>query len=109
VGPDSRTWLARAGVSPSSQWDASIAALWTDRGEGELGTFFDPDSGAASGSALSGVVEHARTLAAEARFEPRDGIAVTAGVAHTWVDDVDHQPGVDERRWTARFGLRLRK
>ncbi len=109
VGPDSRTWFATAGVSPSANWDASLTALWSDRGEGELGTFFDPDSGAASGSTLSGVVEHARTLGAEGRFEPRDGVAFTLGVAHSWIDDVDHQPGVDERRWIARLGLRLRK
>ncbi len=109
IGPDSRTLFATAGVSPSANWDASLTALWTDRGEGELGTFFDPDSGAASGSTLSGVVERARMLGAEARFLPRDGVAFTLGVAHSWVADVDHQPGVEERRWIARLGLRLRK
>ncbi len=109
VGPDSRTWFATAGVSPSANWDASLTALWADRGEGELGTFFDPDSGAASGSTLSGVVESARTLGAEARFLPRDGMEFTLGVAHSWVDDVAHQAGIDERRWIARLGVRLRK
>ena len=109
VGPDSRTGFATVGVSPSATWDAALTALWSDRGEGELGTYYDPDSTAASGSTLSGVVEHTRVLGAEGRFEPRDGVALTLGVAHTWIDDVDHQAGVDDRRWTARVGLLLRK
>jgi hypothetical protein len=108
-GPDSRSLHAALDVAPSAALEARLAATWTDRGEGELGRFFHPDSGAAVGSVLSGVVERRRTLEAGLRFWPRDGIDVDAALAREWVDDAGHQLGVNSARWIARLGLRLRR
>lgn len=108
-GPDRRSLHARLEVATSAAFEARLAATWVDRGEGALGRFFDPDSGGAAGSVLSGIVEHRRTLECGARFLPRDGVDVGATLARQWIADVDHQPGVDERRWIARLTVRLRR
>lgn len=108
-GPDSRALHAAVSVAHSAALEGRLAATWLDRGEGKLGSFFDPDSGAASGSRLSGVVEHERTIEGALHWWPRDGVDVEVGLARQWIDDRAHQPGVDTRRWIARATLRLRR
>ena len=111
-GPDSKALFAGLTVATSAAFEARLAGTWTDLGEGTLGTSFDPDSAYAeppSGSTLSGVVERTRSLEAGVRFWPRDGIDLDLGVARQWTDDVDHQAGVDDRRWIVRLSARLRR
>jgi hypothetical protein len=108
-GPDSRSLHAAIDLAASASLEGRLAATWTDRGEGGLGRFFDPDSGAAVGSVLSGVVEHRRTLEAGLRLWPRDGIDLDVALAREWTDDAGHQPGVNSARWIARLGVRFRR
>lgn len=109
AGPDSRTLFAEARLAPSAAWEFTVSGRQQDLGEGGLGEFFNPDSGAASGSVLSGVVERTRTLVAEARFWPRDGVDLSLGATRDWLRNRGHVTGVDERRWAVRLGVRLRK
>ena len=108
-GPDSRSLHASLAVAASAALEGRLAGTWTHRGEGTLGRFFHPDSGAASGSRLSGVVERERIVEAGLRVWPRDGIDLDLALARQWIDDVAHQEGVDLRRWIARASLRLRR
>ena len=108
-GPDSRVLAAGLTVATSAAFEASLAATLADRGEGALGTFFDPDSGAASGSVLSGVVEKTRTIEAGARWWPRDGVDIGVTVARQAIHDVAHVDGAESRRWIARLAVRLQK
>jgi Capsule assembly protein Wzi len=109
AGPDSRTLFAEARFSPCESFEYSVGARQLDLGEGRLGEFFDPDSGAATGSALSGVVERSRSLGAEARYWPRDGVDFSLAASRTWVANAGHVPDLDARRWAIRVGVRLRK
>ncbi len=108
-GPDSRSFHAAVAVATCAALEGRLAATWTAHGEGALGRFFDPDSGTASGSRLSGVVEHERTVEAGLRLWPRDGVDLEVALARQWIDDVAHQPGVDLERWIARATVRLRR
>jgi hypothetical protein len=109
AGPDSRTAFAEARFSPCESFEYSVGARQLDLGEGRLGEFFDPDSGAATGSSLSGVVERSRSLGAEMRWWPRDGVDLSVAASRTWVANAGHVPDLDARRWAIRIGVRLRK
>ncbi|MEO6463133.1 MAG: capsule assembly Wzi family protein [Candidatus Eisenbacteria bacterium] len=108
-GPDSRALHGALTVTTCAALEGRLAATWVDRGEGELGRFWNPDSGAASGSRLSGVVEKERTVEGGLRWWPRDGIDLEVALARQWIDDQAHQPGADTRRWIARATVRLRR
>ena len=108
-GPDSRTLTLDGTWAPSASWEFGIAGAAQDLGEGRLGEFFDPDSGAASGSRLSGVVERARSLGGSARFWPRDGMDFSIEATRAWVENFGHVPGVNARRSSVRLAVRLRR
>ena len=109
AGPDSRVLHAALAVARDASLEATLAGTRSDRGEGALGRFFDPDSGAASGSALSGVVERRHALEGSLRFWPRDGIDVAVGLAREWTSNAGHVAGEERRRWVARATVRLRR
>lgn len=109
AGPDSRSLFAELRVARCEVTEFAIAARQDERGEGGLGEFFDPDSGRASGSALSGVVERTRSLAAEWRYWPRDGVDLSLAGRRDWTANAEHVPGVPARSWAVRIGVRLRK
>jgi hypothetical protein len=96
-------------VSPSAALEFALSGAQQDVGAGGLGEFFDPDSGAASGSVLAPVVERTQRLGASARWWPRDGVDLTLGVEHDWISNVAHVEGVDDQSWILRLGVRLRK
>ena len=109
AGPDSRVWFGEARVSPSAALEFALSGAQQELGAGGLGEFFDPDSGAASGSVLAPVVERTRRLGAAARWWPRDGVDFTLGIEHDWISNVEHAEGVDDQSWILRLGVRLRK
>jgi hypothetical protein len=109
TGPDSRTLFGEARWSPEAAWEFSLGGRQVENGEGALGEFFDPDSGSASGSTLSGVVEKTVGVTAGARFWPRDGIDVELTADRSWISDAGHVEGTDERRWALALALRLHK
>jgi hypothetical protein len=108
-GPDQRRLDLDLRLNPSADWQYRLAASRLDHGEGTLGTFFDPDSGSASGSTLSGVVEHTTSVLAGARWWPRDNVDVGLEVQHAWIDDAGHVAGASDERTEARLFVRLRK
>ncbi len=109
AGPDSRGVFGEARWSPSAALEFALSGAQQDLGEGGLGEFFDPDSGAAVGSVLSGVVERTRRASAEARWWPVDGIDLSLGAGRDWVLNAGHVAGVDARRWAVRLGARLHR
>jgi len=109
AGPDSRSLFAEARWSPNADWEFALAGRQLEHGEGTLGEFFDPDSGAAEGSALSGVVERARGVTAEARWWPRDGVDLSASADRDWIANAGHVDGLEETRWALRLAVRLHK
>jgi hypothetical protein len=109
AGPDSRSVFADARWSPNADWEFGLGGRQLEHGEGTLGEFFDPDSGAAEGSALSGVVERTRGVTAEARWWPRDGIDLSAAADRDWIANAGHIDGREETRWALRFAVRLHK
>jgi len=76
---------------------------------GTIGNAYDPSSGDATGSTLSGVVETTRTLEAGTRWTPRDGVDLSLDVVRSWIDNAGHVQDDDTRTWTLRLGARLRK
>jgi hypothetical protein len=109
TGPDSRTLFGEGRWSPDATWEFSLGGRQVERGEGELGEFFDPDSGAASGSTLSGVVEKTVGVTAGARWWPRDGVDLELTADRSWLDNAGHVDGADQRRWAVYLAARLHK
>jgi len=109
AGPDSRTVFGEGRWSPNADWEFALGGRQIEHGEGELGEFFDPDSGAAEGSALSGVVERTRGVTAEARWWPRDGVDLSIAADRDWIANAGHVDGLEETRWALRFAARLHK
>jgi hypothetical protein len=108
-GPDVRRLDVDFRLAPSPDWEYRLAGSIQDHGEGTLGTFFDPDSGAASGSELSGVVERETRVLAGARWWPRDNVDVGVELTQAWLRDARHVEGAEESRTEARVFVRLRK
>ncbi|MEP7027318.1 MAG: capsule assembly Wzi family protein [Candidatus Eisenbacteria bacterium] len=109
AGPDSRGLFAEARLAPSAALEFALSGAQQDQGEGGLGQFFNPDSSAAQGSLLSGVVERTRTLGAEARWWPRDGVDLSASLERDWRTNAGHVEGAGARRWALRVGARLHR
>ncbi len=108
-GPDQRRLDLDLRLNPSADWQYRLAASRLDHGVGTLGTFFDPVWGAASGSTLSGTVEHTTAVLAGLRYWPRDNVDVGVEVEHAWIDDAGQVAGTSDTRTQARLFVRLRK
>ncbi len=110
VGPDSRSLVAEVWADPTPDWEFRAGGGQVERGEGRLGTFYDPDSTVnASGSTLSGTVERERFVTGGARFWPWAAIDVSLDLAYVWTDNRGNVAGADDREWRARVGVRLEK
>ena len=109
VGPDSRNLRVEGTLDMNADWQVSVGATKTDRGAGELGRFYDPALGDASGSRLSGVIETTRSADAGVRFAPRDGMDLSFTLARDWLKNQAHVAGDAHERWRAALGVRLRK
>lgn len=110
AGPDSRSIAAEVRADPTPDWEVRLGGGQVERGEGRLGTYYDPDSTInASGSTLSGTVERERFVTGGARWWPRDAVDLSLDVAYAWLDNRGNVAGADDRSWSARLGVRLRK
>ncbi len=109
LGPDVDRLNGRLAWQPDPAWTYAVEGVFTRKGEGELGEYYVPGSGAVNNLVLSGVLDVDARGAASVAWSPGPGfqLRVQGGFAH--VRDQNHVPGADNSgpygsaRWDVRW------
>lgn len=107
TGPDAERFRARVAWDPDADWQVSLVAARTVKGENYLDEPFVPGSPVPPAFEHEGIAETARTLDGAVRWWPAGGVDVTLGVGHEWRDDAGHVAGASTAAWRGTLALRL--
>lgn len=107
LGPDAARLRLRASWDPCVNWQWSVLAARTERGESGLGTPFEPGTPVPDVFDFAGTVETTRVIEVAARWWPASGADVALRAGREWVANAGHVPGEDRAAWRGALALRL--
>jgi hypothetical protein len=109
TGPDARRVRVRIAWDPGPDWQVSVTAARTDRGESGLDQPFVPGSGMDPSRPFDFLGERERTREAGAtlRWWPAGGVDVAVSAGWSRVEGLLHVPGRERSGWRGSAALRL--
>jgi hypothetical protein len=90
VAPDVRRLRLRAAWDPNPDWQVSLRATHSDKGENRLDEPFRPGTPRVNSSIFEGIAETTRDAELGARWWPASGVNLAVSGGYSWVDNADH-------------------
>lgn len=92
-GPDLRRVMLRAGWDPNVDWNFTVRATHTDKGENDLDEPFLPNSPRVDAFQFEGVVENLRDVEGSVTWGPASGVELGITVGKSWTRNAGHVAG----------------
>ena len=106
VAPDVRRLRLRAAWDPNPDWQVSLRATHSDKGENELDEPFRPPAPRVNSSIFEGIAETTRDAELGVRWWPASGVNLAVSGGYRWIDNAGHV--LFEKRRGARGALELK-
>lgn len=107
TGPDAARFRVRASWDPDADWQFTVIASRTERGESGLGSAFVPGSPVPDVLEFAGVPETTRALEGAVRWWPASGVDCTLRAGREWRTNDGHVAGLSRAAWRGALALRL--